>query len=87
MNFNPDEFYKKIERNMIVDNLKSTGQIENSFWQHIGRYYNHQNKYVGYMYDEILGNIDRMLTGQKPHGFEQNKKTDLDKLIEKGKSN
>lgn len=83
--FNPDEFYKSIERHMMVDRLKSTGQMENSFWQHLGRYYNHQNLYVGTVYDEIMGSIERTLTGQKRHGFEQNKKTDLEKLIEKRK--
>lgn len=81
----PDEFYKQIERNMIVDRLKSTGHMENSFWQHLGHYYNHKNNYIGYVYDEMLGNIDRMLSRQKKHGFEQNKKTDTEKLQEKGR--
>lgn len=84
---NPDEFYGKIEREMMVDRLKSTGQMENAFWQHLGRYYNHKNNYVGYMYDEILNNVDRMMSGKKKHGFEQNKKTDTEKLQEKGREN
>lgn len=84
---NPDEFYKKIERELIVDKLRSTGQIENAFWQHIGHFYNHESPYIGKVYDNIIGNIERMMTGQKPHGFEQNKKTDVEKLMEKGREN
>lgn len=81
--FNPDEFYKSLDRKLVVE-LKSTGQIENAFWQHIGHIYNHQNIYIGKLYDDILGNIERLMTGQKKHGFEQNKKTNIERLIELG---
>ena len=84
--FNPDEFYKSIDRK-IVGELKSTGQVENSFWQHIGHAINHELPRPGKLFDEMFGNIERMMTGQKKHGFEQNKKTDLEKLIEKGANN
>lgn len=81
-----DEFYKKIDRHLVGE-LKSTGQVENSFWQHIGHYINHDFATPGYTFTNMLGDVERLMTGQNKHGFEQNKKTDLEKLIEKGANN
>lgn len=78
-----DEYYKNIER-WLVDELKSTGEKENAFWQHVGKVYNHQFPYYGQSYDIMLSNIDRKLAGKNKHGFEQNKKTEFEKLVEKG---
>lgn len=82
----PDEYYKTIERKLVGE-LKSTGEQENAFWQHVGKVYNHQFSYGGKLFDEMLGNIDRQLAGRQKHGFEQNKKTDFEKLVEKGENN
>lgn len=79
-----DEFYKKVDRKFI-NKLRSTGEVENRFWQNVGKIYNHSYAYKGKMFDDMLGNVERMMTGQKKHGFEQNKKTDLEKLQEKGR--
>lgn len=84
--FNADEFYQSIDRK-ITGELKSTGQMENAFWQHIGKVINHKLPVQGSLYDEILANIERKLKGLKKHGFEQNKKTASEKLIEKGAGN
>ena len=78
-----DEYYKRIERKMVGE-FKSTGQLENSFWQNIGKTMSAGDTKRGQMFTDMLGNIERMMTGQKKHGFEQNKKTDIEKLIEKG---
>lgn len=80
--FNPDETYVKIERN-FTNMLRSTGQVENSFWQHVGKIYNRD---IGtpVMFDQMLASAERMMTGQKKHGFEQNKKSDFERLKEKG---
>lgn len=79
-----DEYYKKIERKMVGE-FKSTGQIENSFWQNVGKTMTAGDTKRGQMFTDMLSNVERMMTGQKKHGFEQNKKTTSDKLIEKGK--
>jgi len=79
-----DEYYKKIERKMVGE-FKSTGQIENSFWQNVGKFMTAGDTKRGQMFTDMLSNVERMMTGQKKHGFEQNKKTASDKLIEKGK--
>lgn len=79
-----DEYYKKIERAMVGE-FKSTGQIENAFWQGVGKYMAAGDTKRGQMFSNMLSNVERMMTGQKKHGFEQNKKTASDKLIEKGK--
>lgn len=79
-----DEYYKNIERKMI-GMLKSTGQIENSFWQNVGKTMTAGDTKRGQIFTDMLGNIERMMAGKKKHGFEQNKKTTSDKLIEKGK--
>jgi len=78
-----DEYYKKIERKMVGE-FKSTGQIENSFWQNVGKTMTAGDTKRGQMFTDMLSNVERMMTGQKKHGFEQNKKTELEKLIEKG---
>ena len=65
------------EKDPITGELKSTGQMENAFWQHIGKVVNHKLPVLGSLYDEILANVERKLKGLKKHGFEQNKKTDL----------
>lgn len=80
---NPDEIYKKLDRRM-VGWANSMGEVENSFFQHIGKIYNKQIPYSGKLADEMISTINRIITRQKKHGFEQNKKTDLEKLIEKG---
>lgn len=79
-----DEYYKKIERAMVGE-FKSTGQIENSFWQGVGKFMAAGDTKRGQMFSNMLSNVERMMTGQKKHGFEQNKMTASDKLIEKGK--
>ena len=79
-----DEYYKKIERAMVGE-FKSTGQIENAFWQGVGKYMAAGDTKRGQMFTDMLSNVERMMTGQKKHGFEQNKMTASDKLIEKGK--
>ena len=79
-----DEYYKKIERAMVGE-FKSTGKIENAFWQGIGKFMTAGDTKRGQMFSNMLSNVERMMTGQKKHGFEQNKKTASDKLIEKWK--
>ena len=81
-----DEYYKNIERKM-TGMLKSTGQIENSFWQNVGKTMTAGDTKRGQMFTDMLGNIERMMTDKKKHGFEQNKKTDIERLIEKGAEN
>lgn len=78
-----DEYYKKIERKMVGE-FKSTGQIENSFMQNVGKTMTAGDTKRGQMFTDMLSNVERMMTGQKKHGFGQNKKTELEKLIEKG---
>ena len=78
-----DEYYKKIER-VMVGEFKSTGQIENAFWQGVGKYMAAGDTKRGQIFSNMLSNVERMMTGQKKHGFEQNKKTASEKLIEKG---
>ena len=78
-----DEYYKKIERAMVGE-VKSTGQIENAFWQGVGKFMTAGDPTRGQMFSNMLSNVERMMTGQKKHGFEQNKTTDLEKLIKKG---
>ena len=79
-----DEYYKKIERAMVGE-FKSTGQIENAFWQGVGKFMSAGDTKRGQMFSDMLSNTERMMTGQKKHGFQQNKMTASDKLIEKGK--
>ena len=79
-----DEYYKKIER-VMVGEFKSTGQIENAFWQGVGKYMAAGDTKRGQMFSNMLSNAERMMTGQKKHGFQQNKMTASDKLIKKGK--
>ena len=81
--FSPDEIYKKIERR-YTNLTRSTGEVENSFFQHVGRIYNMDISNSGENYEKILKNIEYVMTGQKPHGYHQNKKTELEKLQEKG---
>lgn len=71
--FNPDEFYQEIDR-QLVGELKTTGKMENAFWQHLGKFANRKLPNQGSMYDEMISNIERMMKGLKKHGFEQNKK-------------
>ena len=82
--FNPDEFYQEIDR-QLVGELKTTGKMENAFWQHLGKFANRKLPNQGSMYDEMISNIERMMKGLKKHGFEQNKKTEWEKLIDKGR--
>lgn len=79
-----DEIVSKIDR-QLTGELKSNGEQENALWQHIGKLYNYTSPYRGMFYDEMLANIDRKLAGKQKHGFEQNKKTEFEKLAEKGK--
>ena len=81
--FNIDETYKKIERN-FVNLFRSTGETENSFFQHVGKIYNMEIGGENNFYEKMLSNVERTMTGQKPHGYQQNKKTELEKLQEKG---
>lgn len=83
--FNADEYYKAIDRR-LVGWANSLGEVENSFSQHIGKIYNMQIPYCGKLADEMISSVNRALTGQKKHGFEQNKKTDFEKLVEKGRN-
>ena len=80
--FKADDYWKNIERKMSCD-LSTFGKTEREVSQHLGHVVNHE--FVS-SFDEILGNIERIMTGQKKHGFEQNKKTELEKLQEKGKN-
>lgn len=82
--FNTDEFYKTIERKMLVNPLRSTGEIENSFFQHLGRYYNKEIPYPGELRDKIIAEVERKMIGQKKHGFEQNKMTESEKMQRDG---
>ena len=82
---NADEYYKKIER-MMVGEFKSTGKTVNSFWQNVGKTMAAGDTKRGQMFDDMLGNVERIMTGQKRHGFEQNKKTEFEKLIDAGKN-
>lgn len=83
---NVDEYYRSIERKMTGE-FKSTGKIENSFWQNVGKTMSAGESKRGQMFSDIIGNVERMMTSQKKHGFQQNKKTDIEKLIEKGERN
>lgn len=73
-----DEYYRKIERRMTGE-LKSTGQMENTFWQHVGKFMECGNR--GQTVDTVYSNIERMLSGKKKHGEGQNKMTDMEKAI------
>jgi hypothetical protein len=81
-----DEYYKRIERAMVGE-FKSTGKIENSFLQNVGKTMAAGDTKRGQMFTDMLANVERMMTGQKKHGYQQNKKTDVEKLIEKGAKN
>lgn len=71
--------------NMYTMNLSAPGgKVERARQQHIGKLYNQELPIMGHTYDTMLANIDRLLSGKHRHGFEQNKKTDKEKLIEKG---
>ena len=83
--FDTDECYKKIERR-FTNLTRTTGETENSFFQHVGRIYNMDIGNFGKMYETMLTNVEHIMTGQKPHGYQQNKKTELEKLQEKGRS-
>ena len=78
-----DDYYKRIERDMTGE-LKSSGQMEGGFWQSIGKFIEAGSSKRGQMFENMLSNTERIMAGQKKHGFEQNKKSELDKLIEKG---
>lgn len=80
---NPDAFYDNIGARMTKI-MSGISQEEASRQQHIGKIYNHEFTYSGKMYDTMISNINRLLKGEKKHGFEQNKKTEFDKLVEKG---
>ena len=80
---NPDSFYDNIGARM--QRINGISSQEAARMQHLGHFYNHEFAYQGKIHDNILGNIERMLKGEKKHGFEQNKKTELEKLQEKGK--
>ena len=80
---NPDEFYKNIERNMSKG-LSTTGEMENAFWQHLGHFYN--KDVLGTSFEDSLGHIERVMTGQHGNRWDgQNKKTDMEKAVEKYK--
>lgn len=83
MNFNIDNYFQNIENKLRCNNF--IGALERSFMQNIGKTMTAGDTKRGQMFTDMLGNIERMMTGQKKHGFEQNKKTPNDKLIEKGK--
>lgn len=83
----PDEFYREIERKRLVNPLRSTGETENSFWQSVGRIYNMEIPTLGKKIDEVFNDTVNIMTGQKKHGFEQNKKTQEEKLAELGVKN
>ena len=51
--FNPDEFYQEIDR-QLVGELKTTGKMENAFWQHLGKFANRKLPNQGSMYDEMI---------------------------------
>ena len=78
-----DEYYKKIERAMVGE-FKSTGQIENAFWQGVGKFMTAGDTKRGQMFSNMLSTVERMVTGQKKPGIEKNKMTELEKLIKKG---
>lgn len=80
---NIDEFMANVEAKLY--NPIDRGQVENALWQHIGKYYNKTLEY-GNLFDEMLANVERKIDMKKKHGFEQNKKTRIDKMIEGGKN-
>lgn len=78
-----DECYKKLERR-YTNLFRTTGETENSFFQHVGKIYNMDLNYVGKAGDKFYAELERIMLRQKKHGFEQNKKSELEKLQEKG---
>lgn len=78
-----DEYYKRIERKLVGE-FKSTGKIENAFLQNIGKTIAAGDIKRGQMFSDMIDKVERAITGQKKHGFEQNKLTDTEKLIRKG---
>lgn len=79
-----DEFYRRIERKMVGE-FKTTGAMESGFWQSVGKQMSAGESKRGQMLADMLGNIERMMTGMKKHGFEQNKKTLYERMVEQGR--
>lgn len=82
MNFNIDNYFQNIENKLRCNNFM--GALERSFMQNVGKFMTAGDTKRGQMFSDMLSNTERMMTGQKKHGFEQNKMTDLEKLIKKG---
>lgn len=82
MNFNIDNYFQNVENKLKCNNF--IGTLERSFMQNVGKTMSAGESKRGQMFSDIIGNVERMMTGQKKHGFQQNKKTDMEKLIEKG---
>lgn len=82
MNFNIDNYFQNIENKLRCNNF--IGVLERSFMQNVGKTMTAGDTKRGQMFTDMLSNIERIMTGQKKHGFEQNKKTSKEKLIEKG---
>lgn len=76
---NIDDFMASVEAKLYAP--IDRGQVENSLWQHVGKYYNRSLEY-GSLFDDMLANVERKINMRKKHGFEQNKKTRLDKMVE-----
>jgi hypothetical protein len=85
MDFNIDNYLANVEKQLKHDSF--IGKMERSVSQHICKQTNVGISQRGQMFNDMLANVERVMTGQKKHGFQQNKKTDLEKLIEKGVKN
>ena len=83
MNFNIDNYFQNIENKLRCNNFM--GALERSFMQNVGKFMTAGDTKRGQMFSDMLSSVERMMTGQKKHGFEQNKMTASDKLIKKGK--
>ena len=80
--FDPDKVIKSLD-NRFTKILSSRNETDREVQQHLGKIINHQNIYTGKLYDDFLGNIDKILKGQhEERWIGQNKKTELEKVIE-----
>jgi len=75
-----EEYLKRVER-MLVGELKSTGKIESALWQRVGKFMESNSSNRGKLFEDMLGNVERIMTGKKKHGFEQNKMSEEEKRI------
>lgn len=77
---NPDEFYKEIERGMS-GMLSTTGEMENAFWQQVGKSIN-QDFLFGNTYNACFSLADELFNLDHTKRWEgQNKLTDLEKKV------